>query len=95
MAHMTEMFVSTPIEGYVGCCEAIREMVHRDLLGRITAPTLIIAGRHDPATTLEAAEYLHWNIPGSTLAVLDAAHISNLERPQDYADTVLKFLLKN
>jgi 3-oxoadipate enol-lactonase len=95
MAHMTEMFVSTPIEGYVGCCEAIREMDHRDLLGRITPPTLIIAGRHDPATTPEAAEYLHRNIPGSTLAVLDAAHISNLERPQDYADTVLKFLLKN
>jgi 3-oxoadipate enol-lactonase len=94
MAHMTEMFVSTPIEGYIGCCEAVRDMDHRDLLGRIRAPTLIIAGRHDPATTLEAAEYLKANIPGSTLAVLDAAHISNLERPREYADTVLNFLMK-
>lgn len=94
IARMTEMFISTPLEGYVGCCEAVREMDHRELLGKIKAPTLIIAGRHDPATTPEAAEYLRSHIPGSTLAVLDAAHISNLELPQKYAETVLGFLLK-
>jgi 3-oxoadipate enol-lactonase len=95
IARMTEMFVSTPVEGYVGCCEAIRDMDHRALLGRIKSPTLVIAGKHDPATTPEAAEYLRSRIPGATLITLDAAHISNLEQPQRYADTVLDFLLKN
>jgi 3-oxoadipate enol-lactonase len=94
IARMTEMFVSTPLEGYIGCCEAIRDMDHRELLGRIAAPTLIIAGRHDPATTPEAAEHLRSHIPGASLATLDAAHISNLEQPQRYADTALGFLLK-
>jgi 3-oxoadipate enol-lactonase len=70
----------------------VRDMDHRELLGRITVPTLIIAGRHDPATTLENAEYVHAHIPGSRLAVLEAAHIANIEQPQIYAATVIEFL---
>ena len=93
IASMSEMFVATPVEGYIGCGEAIRDMDHRPLLPTITAPTLVIAGRHDPATTLEAGEYVKDHVPGARIAVLDAAHISNLEQPQVYADTVLGFLL--
>jgi 3-oxoadipate enol-lactonase len=93
IAKMREMFVATNIEGYIGCGEAIRDMDHRPLLARITVPTLVIAGRHDPATTLEAGEFLQQHIPGARIAVLDAAHISNLEQPQAYADTMLGFLL--
>jgi 3-oxoadipate enol-lactonase len=92
MAKMRKMFLATNIEGYVGCGEAIRDMDHRPLLPKITAPTLVIAGRHDPATTLEAGEYIKQHVPGATIAVLEAAHISNLEQPQAYADTVLGFL---
>ena len=62
-------------------------------LPKINAPTLVIAGRHDPATTLEAGEYINEHMPGARIAVLDAAHIANLEQPQIYADTVLGFLL--
>jgi 3-oxoadipate enol-lactonase len=93
MTKMREMFVATPIEGYIGCGEAIRDMDHRPLLPRITVPTLVIAGRHDPATTLEAGEYIKDHVPGARIAVLEAAHISNLEQPQAYADAMLGFLL--
>jgi 3-oxoadipate enol-lactonase len=93
MAKMRKMFVATNIEGYIGCGEAIRDMDHRPLLPKIMAPTLVIAGRHDPATTLEAGEYVKDHVPGARIAVLDAAHISNLEQPQIYSDTVLGFLL--
>jgi 3-oxoadipate enol-lactonase len=92
MAKMREMFLATKVEGYVGCGEAIRDMDHRPLLPKISRPTLVIAGRQDPATTLEAGEYIKQHVPGATIAVLEAAHISNLEQPQAYADTVLGFL---
>jgi 3-oxoadipate enol-lactonase len=88
-----QMFVATEVDGYVGCVEAIRAMDHRPLLAKITAPTLVIAGRHDPGTTLEAGEYIAEHIPGAKLAVLEAAHIANVEQPQIYAETVLGFLL--
>ena len=64
------------------------------LLAKITRPTLVIAGRHDPATTLEAGEFLAQHIPDAKLVVLETAHIANMEQPQAYADTVLEFLLK-
>ncbi|HTV30278.1 MAG TPA: 3-oxoadipate enol-lactonase [Xanthobacteraceae bacterium] len=92
MAKMRDMFLATKVEGYVGCGEAIRDMDHRPLLSKIAAPTLVIAGKHDPATTLEAGEFIKEHVPGAQIAVLDAAHISNLEQPQVYADTVLGFL---
>jgi len=94
MAKMREMFLATNLEGYVGCGEAIRDMDHRPLLPKIARPTLVIAGRRDPATTLEAGEFVQQHIPGAKIAVLEAAHISNLEQPQVYAETVLGFLLK-
>ena len=92
MAKMREMFLATKVDGYCGCGEAIRDMDHRPLLAKITAPTLVIAGRHDPATPLEGNEFIKQHIPGAEIAVLDAAHIANLEQPQVYADTVLDFL---
>jgi 3-oxoadipate enol-lactonase len=92
MAKMREMFLATKVDGYIGCGEAIRDMDHRPLLPKITVPTLVIAGKHDPATTLEAGEFIQAHVPDAKIAVLEAAHISNLEQPQAYADTVLKFL---
>ncbi len=93
MEKMRGMFLATKVDGYVGCGEAIRDMDHRPLLPKITVPTLVIAGRQDPATTLEAGEYIKQHIPGAKIAVLEAAHISNLEQPRAYAETVLGFLL--
>src|ERR1700751_1697062 len=80
-------------DGQMGCGEGIRDMDHRPLLAKISAPTLVIAGKHDPATPLEANEFICHHIPDAQIAVLDAAHIANVEQPQIYADTVLKFLL--
>jgi 3-oxoadipate enol-lactonase len=93
IARMTEMFLNTDIEGYVGCMEAIRDMDHRPLLPKIKAPTLVIAGRFDPATPLSSNEFIRDHVPGAKLAVVDTAHIANMELPQAYADTVLGFLL--
>ena len=93
MARMRAMFLDTKIDGYCGCGEAIRDMDHRPLLAKITAPTLVIAGRHDLATPPAGNEFIKQHIPGAQLAVLEAAHIANLEQPKIYADTVLEFLL--
>jgi 3-oxoadipate enol-lactonase len=92
IARMKEMMLKTPLDGYIGCGEAVRDMDHREIIRKIAAPTLIIAGRHDPATTVEAGEFLRDRIPGAKLAVLEAAHIANVEQPQAYTDTLLGFL---
>jgi len=93
IARIREMFMATSVEGYVACGHAIRDMDHRPLLMKISAPTLVIAGRHDPATTPEAGEFIVQHTPNAKLVVLETAHIANIEQPQLYADTVLEFLL--
>jgi 3-oxoadipate enol-lactonase len=92
VAPIQAMFAATPLEGYLACGEAVRDMDHRGLLPKISAPTLVIAGRHDPATPLEANEYIKNNIPSARLEVLDAAHMSNVEQRDAYAAAVLGFL---
>jgi 3-oxoadipate enol-lactonase len=92
VAWLQEMFAKTPLEGYIACGEAVRDMDQRDLLPKIKAPTLVVAGKHDPATPPEANEYIKNHIPGAQFATLDAAHISNVEQPEAYAKTVLGFL---
>jgi 3-oxoadipate enol-lactonase len=92
---VSAMFLKTPLEGYIGCAEAVRDMDHREIIRAVTAPTLIIAGRYDPATTLEMGELIRSRIPGAALTILDAAHLSNIEQPHEYADTALGFLLQN
>jgi 3-oxoadipate enol-lactonase len=91
-ARMKAMLLSTPVEGYLGCCAAVRDMDHREILAKIAAPTLVIAGRHDTATPIAANEFIRSRIPGASLTILDAAHIANVETPDEYTDTVLGFL---
>jgi 3-oxoadipate enol-lactonase len=79
----------TPSEGYAGCAEAIGTMDLEEDIRAVRAPTLVIAGRHDPATPPPHAELIAARIPGARLEVVDGAHLSNYER----ADEVTRALL--
>ena len=92
IAMMREMFLKTQLDGFLGCCHAVRNMDLRDTHARITAPTLVIVGTKDPATPPAAGKEIQSRVKGAKLAELDAAHISNFEQPQGYIDTALGFL---
>lgn len=82
--------------GYVSCCAAIRDMDHTDLLRKITAPTLVIAGDHDAATSWAGhGELLVREITGAKAVHLPSAHLSNVERPRSFTAALLDFLLPN
>jgi 3-oxoadipate enol-lactonase len=90
VAAITEMLLGTDPEGYGGCCAAIRDMDLRKMLALIRTPTLVIAGDSDPATPLEHAELIVNSIDGARLAILPAAHLSNVEQPGLFADAVFE-----
>ena len=87
-----DMLLKTNPAGYAGCCAAIRDMDERDFLGTIEASALVVIGAHDPATTPDKGHYIAERIPGARAEVLDAAHLSNIERPKDFNRTVFGFL---
>lgn len=79
--------------GYAGCCAAIRDMDQRHTIARIRAPCLVVTGRDDPATPPDYADLIARTIEGARLHVFeDCAHISNIERPVAFHETVLPFL---
>jgi len=87
-----QMILSTPPDGYVANCAAIRDMDQRETISRITAPTLVIAGAKDPVTTTEDAHFIAGRIPGAKCAELDAAHLSNIEASEAFTGTLAQFL---
>ena len=72
-------------EGYASCCEALAKADVRADLKTITVPVLIIAGQHDPVTTVADAQYLVNQIPNSQLIEINASHISNIECPENFS----------
>jgi 3-oxoadipate enol-lactonase len=71
-----------PAEGYAGCCEAIAGGDLRGDIGRIDAPTLLIAGADDPIVPPAAALLFGASFRDAHVAVVPhAAHLSNVEQP--------------
>ena len=90
-----EMLLTTPPAGYAGCSAALRDMDQRAGISEIKAPTLVIAGKHDPATPPESGEFIASRIKDAKYVLLDAAHLANLERAAIYTDTIERFLRKD
>jgi 3-oxoadipate enol-lactonase len=87
-----QTLLNTSVAGYIGCCEALRDMDQRAELTRIAAPTLVIAGSFDPAPTPAAAREWASRIAGARLVELPAAHLSNIGAAEEFTRRVLDFL---
>jgi 3-oxoadipate enol-lactonase/4-carboxymuconolactone decarboxylase len=81
VAALRAMVVSIDAESYAQCCEAIATMDLRADLGRIAAPTIVLAGLQDAATPPEHGALIANGIPGARLELLDpAAHLATFEQ---------------
>jgi 3-oxoadipate enol-lactonase len=90
---MRAILTATPAEGYAGCCEAIAEMDLRGDLPSIAAPTLVLAGKDDPATPPEHGRLIAELIPNARFEVVsNAAHLANIERAELVTAKILRFL---
>ena len=82
-----DVFVRTPVAGYLGGTSAVADLAYRPLLPRIAAPSRIIAAGDDPVTPLVRAEELRDGIRDSELHVIEGQrHFSNVETPEEFND---------
>lgn len=71
----------------------LRRFDLRGELGKITAPTLILAGRHDWICPPEFSEEIHGLIPGSELRVFEgSSHSIRVDEPQAMLDAIEGFV---
>jgi 3-oxoadipate enol-lactonase len=75
---------NTPPQGYIGTASAIRDMDLRPLLPRVSVPVLVIAGSQDQSTTVAMGEEIVAGVPGARFALLEAAHLSNIEQAGEF-----------
>ena len=88
LATIREHFLQTDPAGYAGCCAAIRDLRIGELLGRISAPMLVIAGTHDAAMPPALGRALAVGIPQATYLELPVAHIPHPEQPERFTRAI-------
>ena len=92
MSRYLRIASACPLESYIAACAVLRDTDLRRDLHRITAPTLVVAGSKDLSTTVADGAYLRDNIPEAYMEVLEAAHLSNVERPGEFSELLAEFL---
>lgn len=88
-----EQFLSTPTSGYVGCCQAIRELDYTERLSTLDLPVQLIVGADDPSTPPAASRTIQEKISGASLTLIDnGSHLCNVEQPGAFNRALLEFL---
>ena len=93
VAKVRQMLLETSVAGYAACCAAIRDMDQRESIKGIAKAALVIAGSTDPATPPADGKLIAGSIAGAKYVELDAAHLSNWERVEEFGAAVGEFLL--
>ncbi|MER6125024.1 alpha/beta hydrolase [Streptomyces sp. NPDC001795] len=93
-AHVHRMMTATSPEGAAAALRGRAERPdYRDLLTRVTVPALVVVGEDDTFTPVADAEAMHAALPDATLHVVTgAAHLPNLERPEEFNKALARFL---
>jgi 3-oxoadipate enol-lactonase len=92
IAKIRAVLLATDPQGFAGSYAAVRDMDLRRTIALITSPTLVIAGQYDTVTLPSHSELIAATMPGAKLVTLPVVHLSNLEAPEVFVQTVLEFL---
>lgn len=84
---------AVPAEAYRATVRCLTTFDRRDAIGRIAAPTLLLAGERDPLAPPRTMERMAKAIRGARLIVLPGAgHLAHLEYPAAFNAAVRGFL---
>ena len=93
MAMWRAMLTRTTVEGYTGCCAAIRDTDLRDSTARLTLPTLAIGGDEDGSTPPDLVRETAGLILGARFELVrGAGHLPCVEMPELTGGLIADFL---
>lgn len=85
----------TSLQSYLLLSKNLVNLDARELLDKITVPTLVVEGKNDTIFPPEVAKYLHSRIKNSELDLIEGAnHIIVINNPSDLEQSMEKFLKK-
>lgn len=90
---LREGFLSTTVEGYRGCANALMNLDYLRRLGNMTVPTFFIAGEHDLAASPDTMRTMAKATPDAKFATVPGAkHIINADNPECFVVSLMGFL---
>ena len=84
--------ISQPLDAYLAQLSSIQTHDTTDRVGRITTPTLVIAGEEDILIPVELSRRLHAAIPRSEWLTTPGGHASVWEHPTPFNQAVIEFI---
>lgn len=95
VARFRRRVAATGADGYAACCAAVAGHDTTARLPQLAIPALIIAGALDAGTPPAMSETMARQIPLAQLATIyNAAHLSVVEQPGQFAHLVRRFMLE-
>lgn len=96
LAGWRNMLCRTPVEGYLGCCAAIRDADLTAAAKAIAVPTLCMVGDQDGSTPPAMVAELAALVPGARLVTIEGAgHIPCVEQTSAVAGAMLGFFAEH
>jgi pimeloyl-ACP methyl ester carboxylesterase len=93
VARSVQVLRRTPLAGYIGSIDAMTRADLTARLGSIACPVMVVVGEHDRVTPPAQGEQIVLQIPQARLRRIGgAAHLSNVERAEDFNDLLRAFL---
>jgi 3-oxoadipate enol-lactonase len=92
IAHLREGLLANDPAAYAATAEAVARIDFGTSNPLIACPALVIAGATDEVTPPAMSETIRDQISGAQLATLEAAHMSAIERPAEFASLVARFI---
>ena len=96
VAMWRDMFLATPVDGWIGCAQAIGGTDFYSTTAKLALPALGIAGDRDGSTPPDLVRETTDLIAGSEFALIRrAGHLPHVEQPALYADILTRFAAKH
>lgn len=93
LSRVRRMIVSTSVEGYCGCSEALKTLDYFRHLANLTVPTHYISGSADTAAPPQVMQAMADATPHARLDVIaNASHIANIENAPAFTSAAITFL---
>ncbi len=89
------MLTRTPVEGYLGTCQAIRDADLTETTRKLTVPAVCVGGTEDGATPPELVRSTAELIGRRFVAIEGAGHLPCVEAPEALAGAIVAFLEEN
>jgi 3-oxoadipate enol-lactonase len=91
---LKDSLAAVHVPSYIKALETVAGYNDFPPYGSITVPVLIVNGMDDPLAPPHIAEHMEREIPDSRRVMIpDCGHLSNMEKPEEFNQALLAFLL--